>query len=187
MMNTHRDSRQILSMENGSREDLADAIQNIFVAELLNPSSEIWLVSPWVSDVNVIDNRTGKFTGLLPDFPQRWIHLTEVLSEIISRKSSVNLVTRPNAKGSDNSRNEQFFTQLTNRVAGDGNQNRLRTVFSSDLHIKGLLTDKIFLSGSMNFTFFGLRKSEELIRISATESEIATASLSFRQYWNSDD
>ena len=187
MTNEEKNPRTILSMEDGSREDLADAIQNLFISELLKPSSEVWLVSPWVTDVEVIDNRTGNFLGLLPDFPKRWIRLTEVVSEIISRDALVNLVTRPHNRESDNFRNEQFVSQLIARVTTDGNQDRLRTIFSENLHIEGLLTDSIFLSGSMNFTFYGLRKSEELIRITSDENEIANAKLGFRQYWGNDD
>ena len=38
------------------------------MAELLRPSTHLWIVSPWVSDVPLIDNRARQFGTLAPDW-----------------------------------------------------------------------------------------------------------------------
>ena len=180
-------AREIRTMDEGSREDLADVIQNLFIAELLKPSKEIWIVSPWISDVEIIDNRTGRFLGLLPDAPQRWIRLSEIFTKIIERQGTVRLVTRPNNEKQEYYRNEQFVTQLVQNLTTDGNESRFKFNYSEKLHEKGLLTDKILLSGSMNFTFNGLRKLEEHISVTNDGSDLASASISFQRHWGDND
>ena len=39
----------------GSRH-VADLLQAIFAAEILRPSARMWIVSPWISDIPVLDN-----------------------------------------------------------------------------------------------------------------------------------
>ena len=71
--------RTIRTSTSAAREELADALQGLFVAELLAPSQPLYIITPWISDVPLIDNRTARFSGLLPDLPQRWIRLSELL------------------------------------------------------------------------------------------------------------
>ena len=60
-----------------------DLLQNIFVAELLSPSSCLWLVSPWVSDIPVIDNRTNGFLSFEPRWVRSLVSLSQVLAKLL--------------------------------------------------------------------------------------------------------
>ena len=43
---------------------LPDLLQTILVAELIAPSQCLWLVSPWISDIPVVDNTANTFLAL---------------------------------------------------------------------------------------------------------------------------
>ena len=59
--------RRIFKTKSVGSVVLKELMQNIFVAELLNPSQKlVWIVSPWVSDVPLIDNRGGNFDIVNP-------------------------------------------------------------------------------------------------------------------------
>ncbi len=47
-----------------STRHIPDLLQAIFVAELISPSRDIWIISPWISDIPVIDNQTNRFQHL---------------------------------------------------------------------------------------------------------------------------
>ena len=56
-----------------------DFLQSLFVAELIRPSRRLWISSPWISDVEIVDNRARQFGTLCPDWPATRIRLTRVL------------------------------------------------------------------------------------------------------------
>ena len=66
-----------------AREELADALQAVFLAEVVAPSEQVWIVTPWISDVPIIDNRTGRLDGVWSDVPARWLRLAEVIVHIL--------------------------------------------------------------------------------------------------------
>lgn len=66
-------------------EDLRALLQAVFIGELLAPSQEIWLVSPWVSDIGVVNNTDGAFTGLEPSWGARHVRLSEILLRLAAR------------------------------------------------------------------------------------------------------
>ena len=103
-------SRHLRTSAFSSREDLADALQSIFVSELLAPSSPLYLVTPWISDVPLLDNRTGRFAGLLPGLPARWIRMAELLGHQLVRGGSLVVACRPDAH------NEAFTANLRTRA-----------------------------------------------------------------------
>ena len=43
---------------------MPDLLQMLFLSELLAPSRCLWLVSPWISDIPVIDNRIERLSRL---------------------------------------------------------------------------------------------------------------------------
>ena len=51
------------------RESLADVLATCFISELLVPSKPLWLISAWISDIDVIDNGAGAFESLVPLWP----------------------------------------------------------------------------------------------------------------------
>lgn len=173
-------SRSLRTSALSCREELADALQALFVAELLKPSTPMWIVTPWISDIVVLDNRSGLFTGLLPDLPRRPIRLAEVLGNQLQRGGAVVIACRPD------DHNRAFVEQLQGRVAADGGQSgRLTCRYASELHEKGILSGKVLLSGSMNLTYNGIRRLEESVLITDDTDAVARARHAYEDRWGS--
>jgi hypothetical protein len=149
-------------------------LQTIFVGELLAPSDEIWLVSPWVSDIAVVDNTDGAFTGLEPAWGARHIHLSEILACLAGRGTQVFVELRPDEH------NRRFLQRLRRQVGGDP----VRVRHSEVLHEKGLLGDRYLLNGSMNFTYSGVQLLDEWVRFDTDSRTVAEARLAFRSRWD---
>lgn len=160
-----------------SREELADALQGLFLAELLTPSAPLWLVTPWISDVVVIDNRAASFTGLLPDLPQRQVRLGEVLLLHLRRGGQVVIACRPDAH------NTALIDQLRQAFDEGHMKGSFRHVYAEELHEKGILSRHAFFSGSMNLTYNGLRRLEESILITDEADAMARARHAYEDRW----
>ena len=83
--------RQIYSQR--SADLPADLLQSLFLAELLFPSCRVWISSPWITDVDLIDNRSRQFGTLVPHWPSTPIRLSEVLEELLERGSEIVIIT----------------------------------------------------------------------------------------------
>lgn len=150
----------------GETRQLNDLLQNLLVTELLAPSDRLWVLSPWISDIVVIDNASGQFKSLLPGLPSRAIRLTEVLTELSRRGTDIQVIIR------DDPRNAQTRQRLT-ELARVGPRPQL--LIRNNLHDKGILTDHFHIHGSMNFTFFGKTKNEEGVTVVSDPDQIARA------------
>ncbi len=170
-------TRNLRTTAFASREELADALQALFIAELLAPSTPLWIVTPWISDVVVVDNRAARFTGLVPDVPRRPIRLAETLLAQLQRGGTVVIACRPD------DHNRTFTEQLAERAreAGVGDRHLYR--FAEDLHEKGVLTRHLLLSGSMNLTYNGLRRLEESILLTDDDDSVARARHAYEDRW----
>lgn len=170
-------TRSLRTSALSSREELADALQGLFIAELLDPSDPLWIVTPWISDVVVIDNRAGRFTGLLTGLSQRPIRLSEVLLAQMQRGGSLVLACRPD------DHNRSFVEQLQTLTSDSALATRLTCRYSPELHEKGLLTRGLLISGSMNLTYNGLRRLEESILVTDDSDAVARARHSYEDRW----
>lgn len=170
-------ARSLRTTAFSSREELADALQCLFVSELLLPSTPLWIITPWISDVQIIDNRTGRFAGLLAALPQRWIRLGEVIEQQLARGGSLTIACRPD------DHNRTFTEQLQRRSGEIGRESSLRVVMSVDLHEKGILARNLLLSGSMNLTYNGLRRLEEVIHLTDEGDAVARARAAYKDRW----
>jgi hypothetical protein len=170
--------RQLRTTAIARREELADVLQTLFVVELLDPSDPLWIVSPWVSDVEVLDNRVDQLRGLVPDLPPRWIRLGEILHRVLLVGGSVVIATRGDAH------NRLFTDQVQSRAAAAGQAERVVIHLAPELHEKGILTKRIHLSGSMNLTFNGLRRLEESIQVSADRESLARVRHNYEDRWS---
>ncbi len=128
-----------------SSRQVPDLLQAIFVAELMIPSRCLWLVSPWISDIPVIDNSANTFLCLNPSWSRSRVRLSQVLATLAEQGTTVHIATRPD------SHNRSFIEGLKARI------NRLdvavRFHITEELHAKGILGDGYCLAGSMNFTY----------------------------------
>ena len=170
-------TRNLRTTAYASREELADALQALFVSELLTPSTPLWIVTPWISDVVVIDNRAARFTGLLPEMPRRQIRLAETLVSQLQRGGALVIACRPDEH------NRTFTEQLAERARDAGVGHRLLHQYSADLHEKGVLTGQLLLSGSMNLTYNGLRRLEESILLTDDQDAVARARHAYEDRW----
>lgn len=159
------------------QDEVRELLQATFVSELLSPSRCLWLVSPWVSDIPIIDNRTGAFDSLDPSWGPRVVRLTEVLGLLLRRGATVVLATRPV------DHNRPFVEQMHAAARDVATQDALYVNESEDLHEKGVLGDDFYLSGSMNLTYGGVELLEETVKYDTSEPVIAQAQLVYFERW----
>ena len=167
-------SRQILSNAAYSRNHVAELLQAIFTAEFIRPSKTLWLVSPWLSDIQVMDNRHGGFSALLADSGQTSVTLSNALVRLASRGTEVTVVTRTGES-------EEFLSAVRSQVELASGFRPPHLKSRDDLHAKGLLGDDYSLLGSMNFTFGGLYKNNELIIFAQDLEQVADLRLTFEK------
>lgn len=163
-------NRVIRKSQSASANEAADLLAGLFSAELCCPSVCLWLVSPWISDVELIDNSTGGFDALAR-YGRRPIRLAEVLATLAESGSHIVVGT------TTDSHNKRFLQRLQ-ILAGDLRVEERLTISidpSENLHTKALTGDDFALSGSMNITFNGIQIREELIDLRTENSFVAQA------------
>lgn len=170
-------SRRIAKSSTTCRGEIADLLQGIFTAELIRPSTCLWIVSPWVSDIAVIDNRVGAFSGLDPTWGQRHLRLSEVLRALLRVGGEIRIATRPDRH------NDWFFRTLQDDTRSDGTSGLVTWQFSDDLHTKGLLGDDYYLGGSMNLTYNGVQVLEETVTFETDPEAVARTRLIMYDRW----
>jgi phosphatidylserine/phosphatidylglycerophosphate/cardiolipin synthase-like enzyme len=168
-----RKSRQIfIHGPYGSRQ-VKEALGDLLMGLILSPD-QIWLVSPWVSDFELLDNRTGEWSGVHGEWGMRFVMFSEMLAVAVESGCHLTLVTNADEI------NDRFYERLTKDLA---DETAVRRVVSEKLHTKGLLTSSFFLAGSMNFTYSGVGRNEEAVRLSVDNDEIAEARYEFEQWY----
>ena len=162
--------RRITTVGRGHTRVLNDLLQNLLVSELIVPSSQLWVLSPWISDIDVVDNSAGQFKSILPGLPSRRIRLTEVLLELARRGSDVRVLIR------DADSNALALRRLED--AG-GNGTRPTVKIHPYLHDKGIVGDRFHIQGSMNFTYFGQAVNDEGVTLTEDPHAIAEARIAY--------
>lgn len=165
-------NRVIRKSQTTSAGEAADLLAGLFSAELAAPGKCLWLVSPWISDVELIDNSAGTFSAL-SRFGKRRIRLTEVLASLASRGCHVVVGTTT----------DPHNTRFVERLARLGDDLRVSnwittTIDPSELlHTKAITGDDFALSGSMNITYNGIEVREELIQLHLEQRFVAQAKM----------
>jgi phosphatidylserine/phosphatidylglycerophosphate/cardiolipin synthase-like enzyme len=164
-------NRQIFS---GPRlREIPDLLQSIFATELLDPSSHLWIVSPWISDIPILDNEAGSFSSIEPEWPNVRIRFSQILHALVERGSRITIATR------DVDHNRPFRDALESLVL----PRSLVFVYSEELHEKGILGEAFFLSGSMNFTYNGVHVNTEMLHFITDAAAVAEAHITMRERW----
>ena len=148
------------------------------MAGLIIKPELIWLVSPWLSDFTLLDNRSGNWDALEPAWGSREVGFNEILARAVNGGCQLRVVTR------DDSKNKGFVSQLKNRLDSKVD---MKILMSEPLHTKGLLTSKFFLKGSMNYTFTGANKNDEHLTLSCDKNVISEAMIEFQGHYTSGD
>lgn len=158
-----------------SSRQVPDLLQAIFVAELMTPSRCLWLVSPWISDIPVIDNSANTFLCLEPSWSRSRVRLSQVLATLVEQGTTVHIATRPD------SHNRSFIEGLKARL--DRLDVAVRFHITEELHAKGILGDGYYLGGSMNFTYNGITVNEEALTYETSPEVIAEQQVIFTNRW----
>jgi len=156
-----------------SFRQIPDLLQTIFTAELLTPSQCIWLVSPWISDIPIIDNTANTFLCLEPAWSRSRIRLSQIIATLAEQGTTVHIATRPDPH------NQTFLETLKTR--NDGTNCHIH--ITEELHAKGILGDGYYLAGSMNFTYRGITINEETVTYEISPSIIAEQQVIFSNRW----
>jgi hypothetical protein len=165
-------NRNTFATQTTSRTEIRELLEAIFVAELLLPSESIWLVSPWITDINILDNRCGQFSSLVPTWGLRQIRLSEVFAQVMSQ-SRIHIVSRPDPH------NDAFLRKMDDLCRASGVPTNFHVVIRETLHLKGLLGQDYYLSGSMNLTHNGVEVNEEGVSLDRSVEAIAEARIHF--------
>jgi phosphatidylserine/phosphatidylglycerophosphate/cardiolipin synthase-like enzyme len=166
--------RQILRTRSGSRLQIRGLLESLFTAELLSPSPQLYLVSAWIRDIEILDNLGGRYRGLDPAWGQRTLRLAEVLRILVTRGSELLLAVRQEPG------NMEFANRLI-RDLGDREKARVRMVTRAELHVKGLLGQGYAITGSMNFTNNGVENNDEFLRYETDPQKLAELKVEFDQ------
>src|SRR6185295_9649576 len=94
-------ARLIHKTASRARNEARELLELIFAAELLQPSSCLWIVSPWLRDIPVLDNRNGAYLALGPDLPRTEVRLTRALRELVLRGTRLIIASRPLPDGGE--------------------------------------------------------------------------------------
>lgn len=148
-------------------------LTSVLLGELLAPSDDVWLVSPWISDVEILDNNRGSYDAIFGDVPPGTCRFSDTLARISAAGARVHVVTRPDPH------NDDFVRRLHSEVPAG----RVRVVRAPDVHEKTLCGGEWILSGSMNFTVRGMAVNEESITYKVGGPDAAQARLDLAQRW----
>ncbi len=168
--------RRLFKSQQTGVETIRELLQTMFVGEMLLIGEEIWIVTPWVSNVVLIDNRSGNFDSLNPEWSRREIRLADVLVALMARGSRVVIVTR------ELETNMGFIKAFTELAERNSLENQKTIKMHESLHTKGILLSKSLLMGSMNLTYNGIEMNDEWIQFSIDSEDIAKTRLEFKTY-----
>lgn len=154
---------------------MQDVLQTLFLAELLSPSPQLWLLTGWVSDLEVVDNRARAFAGVRPDWPSAQIRLSSVIEALVSRGANVAIVLR------QVDHNQTFLRRLEEiqRTA----RGQLGIAVREAAHEKSIVGEDYVFGGSMNLTNSGLTSNDEHMLLRVDPAAAARRRLALQQRW----
>ena len=171
--------RRIFKTQTSGVATIQELMQTMFVAEVLQPREDIWIVSPWISNVVLIDNRSGNFDALNPEWGRREIRLADVLVTLMSHGTKVHVVTR------NDSSNDSFRTRIADLADEHDLKDSLTVHIHDQLHTKGILLTRCLLMGSMNLTYNGMTINDEWVEFSLDPVDLSRTRLEFARYGES--
>ena len=171
------ESRRIFKSVATSQNLVRELLQMMVLGEIIAPGGQrAWLVSPWISNVVLFDNRAAGFTSVNPEWGAREVRLIEVAIHLMARGTDLGVAT------SFDLHNDGFLESLRDGAAEAGVADKLTLVRREHLHVKGILLKRGLLTGSMNLTYRGLELNEETVVYDTTPRTIAEARLNFEAY-----
>jgi phosphatidylserine/phosphatidylglycerophosphate/cardiolipin synthase-like enzyme len=168
--------RKIFKSATTSQNAAREVLAFVFAQELLSPSRDVFVVAPWISNVMLFDNSLGQFATINPEWGRREVRLVEVIVAMASNGTRIHVHTRPEQH------NKQFEWRIKEAMTDGGVAERLIWKADALLHSKGLLTERVYIDGSMNLTESGVALNDETITISYDPVDVAAARVHFESY-----
>lgn len=129
----------------GLVKSVRNLVENVAAMELLQPSSVIWLVSPAIRDIEVLDNRAGAYRAAGPDLPLTRLRLSRILARAVASGGRLMLYTH------QLSESRFLMEQLKGLLPARDLAERVICGERDLLPTVGWLGDDYCLTGSMNF------------------------------------
>lgn len=171
------ESRRIFKSKATSQNLVRELLQMMLLGELVAPGGQrAWLVSPWISNVVLFDNRAGGFASINPEWGAREVRLVEVALLMMARGTKLGVATNFDPH------NDSFIEALKIGAEESGLSEKLTLIQREHLHVKGLLLQRGLLTGSMNLTYRGLELNDETVVFDTASQNIAEARLNFESY-----
>lgn len=175
-------TRRIFKSAVTSQNLIRELLQLMLLGELLAPGGErAWLVSPWISNVVLFDNRAGGFASVNPEWGNREIRMIDIATDLLSRGTSLGIAT------SYDDHNRTFIAAMSEAASEAGLSDLLTIVQRQHLHTKGVLLKRGLLTGSMNLTYRGLELNDEMVVYDTNLKILAEARLNFESYIEADE
>jgi phosphatidylserine/phosphatidylglycerophosphate/cardiolipin synthase-like enzyme len=150
---------------------LKETLSNLLLGLSQCPDT-LWLVSPWITDFDLLDNRSNNWSNLNPSWGARKVRFTELLIFAVDSGCRLNLVTN------NDSINEAFISRLKTAISDPRSMSVIR---SESVHTKGFLTSSLWLAGSMNFTYSGTHVNQEQVQLNMSKDIILEMKLEFEK------
>jgi phosphatidylserine/phosphatidylglycerophosphate/cardiolipin synthase-like enzyme len=146
-------------------------LSDVLLSELLTPSEDLWLMSPWISDIEVIDNTGGAYDVAFNDPLNRAYLLAEVLGLLTKAGTRLRVITLPG-------KSVRFLDHLHRQVE----PRNLRVIRDETVyHEKTFCGDDWQITGSMNYTYHGMHKNDERSRYLLDRTAAALTRVEFTQ------
>lgn len=166
-------TRQIFLNQALGRRQFKEVFGTLLLSNFLS-KGEIWLVSPWITDFELLDNTANQWNSLAPNFEARYIRLSEVVITLVRAGVPIYIVTR------QDSINDAFLSNLRYQLT---EQDPFQICFRQELHTKGMLCKEGFIEGSLNLTYSGVESNDETVVFSTNPQHISNAFLEFKKQY----
>lgn len=167
-------------LEIGQRQ-LREVMAGLFVSlNLSPPKSVIWISSPWISDFLVVDDPSLPYKQVSSWWCKPRIYFSDALASVVNvGGAKIHIVLRSDTDTHSFS-NHRFLERLKQKVIEPG---LVRYAEYDDVHIKGLVTDNLRITGSMNFTFSGTSINDEWVQVDSIPSQISEMRLTMESQY----
>ncbi len=162
-------NRVIKSRAPGGTAQLADCLASLFALELMSPGGRLYLISPRLGDIPLIQSLFGQFRALMPELGQSELRLSDALAALGRRSSTVRVLYRPGDAPTDS-----FIGRLSPEV-------ERRAV--PRLEERGLIGESFYLRGSLEFSLGGVAAGEESVELTTEPADVARALVEADQMW----
>lgn len=162
-------NRMIKTRVRGGATQLLDCLASLFALELLAPGGRLYLISPRLGDMVLLDSPFGQFRALMPEIGQAELRLSDALRALAARGTQLRVLASAGEQ-----QTEAFLSRL-----GAG----VPTRQVNGLAERGLIGESFYLRGSLEFTSAGVAASEERVELTTDPAEVARALIEAEQMW----